>query len=60
MLWARMNKRIELVHAFNEERLKDAGDFVDVTLIGRAMAGMLGRCRRLGYDSYLGVDVDET
>lgn len=53
MLWARMNQRIDLVYAFNEERLKDAGDFVDVTLIGRAMAGMLGR-QRLGYDSIWG------
>ena len=59
MLWARMNKRIELVHAFNEERLKDAGDFVDVTLLGRAMAGMLGRYRRLGYDGYLGIGADD-
>ena len=42
MLWVKMNKRIELTRALNEQRLRDADEFVDAVLVGRAVSDMLG------------------
>jgi hypothetical protein len=48
VMWADMNRKIELAHAVNEQRLRDVTLFVDQVLAARAVSDMLAGAAAFG------------